>query len=159
MMSKSLFAAVIAIIAACYRKCDAFSVSSTSLNRCTFSANSSSSNALHIVHNNPPRTYSGDAEADFGSSRMRNNRRDVLLRGMGSAFVALLSGGITTLPTDAAHASYSAYAAREKDWQERQKSGGETIMECFGLDRIARSFCVVHEVFPRSCTESLLNFR
>ena len=59
-----------------------------------------------------------------------SSRRDVLKSSVGALFAGLtLAANIDVEP---ASASYSAYTNREKDWEQRQKSGGK--FSAFVLD-------------------------
>lgn len=49
--------------------------------------------------------------------------RRSMLKGAAFTMSTLLGGA--TLASQPAEASYSAYTAREKDWEERQSKGGE----------------------------------
>lgn len=51
-----------------------------------------------------------------------NSRRDVLKSSLGALFAGLTLA--TNVSVEPASASYSAYSNREKDWDERKKSGG-----------------------------------
>ena len=51
------------------------------------------------------------------------SRRNMLKKGVAVTMSALLSG--STLASQPAEASYSAYTNREKDWAERESKGGE----------------------------------
>ena len=58
-----------------------------------------------------------------------SSRRDVLKSSVGALFAGLtLAANVDVEP---ASASYSAYTNREKDWEQRQKSGGKS--NAFGL--------------------------
>jgi len=51
-----------------------------------------------------------------------SSRRDVLKSSLGGLFAGLTLA--TNIDVQPASASYSAYTNREKDWDERKKSGG-----------------------------------
>ena len=51
-----------------------------------------------------------------------SSRRDVLKSSLGGLFAGLTLA--TNIDVQPASASYSAYTNREKDWEERKKSGG-----------------------------------
>ena len=56
-------------------------------------------------------------------SNAESSRRDVLKSSVGALFAGLtLAADIDVEP---ASASYSAYTNREKDWEQRQKTGGK----------------------------------
>ena len=66
--------------------------------------------------------YQTSIAASNDDSSAELSRRNML---KSSAFtMAALLGG-STLGSQPAEASYSAYTAREKDWEERQSKGGE----------------------------------
>ena len=71
---------------------------------------------------------SNDIVAD--ESNAESSRRNVLKSSVGALFAGLtLAANIDVEP---ASASYSAYTNREKDWEQRQKSGGK--FSAFVLD-------------------------
>ena len=58
-----------------------------------------------------------------------DNRRNFLRSAAGLAFGA----AALTSNDEPASATYSAYTAREKDWEERQKNGGKLALEQIGM--------------------------
>lgn len=70
-------------------------------------------------------TAEGNDHADAESS----SRRDVLRSSMGALFAGLAAGTALVSHPEAASATYSAYANREKDWEDRTKAGGKFVCQ------------------------------
>lgn len=74
-------------------------------------------------------------------SNVETGRRKILNRGVGSVMSILVGGTMLDQP---AEASYSAYTAREKDWQQRMEKGGASLIRFY--DRIAQAISQSHAV-------------
>lgn len=77
----------------------------------------------------PSQRYSSSATSLYaaagGDDHAESSRRDVLRTSVGALFAGLAAGTSLVGSPEAASASYSAYANRERDWEDRSKTGGK----------------------------------
>eukprot|EP00586_Coscinodiscus_wailesii_P007180 CAMPEP_0172480794 /NCGR_PEP_ID=MMETSP1066-20121228/6238_1 /TAXON_ID=671091 /ORGANISM="Coscinodiscus wailesii, Strain CCMP2513" /LENGTH=206 /DNA_ID=CAMNT_0013242477 /DNA_START=120 /DNA_END=740 /DNA_ORIENTATION=+ len=83
----------------------------------------STTNGFAVTSSSPslPLISSALQATSDESSSICTSRREALMKGIGGAF-GMASIALGSMPQEAS-ASYSAYAAREKDWQTRGEAG------------------------------------